>query len=278
MERRPGADPPLVRAVARTARRVAWGRRSEGRPPALVDGHEPRLRGCHRRRGDTRAGRNRDIRQTNCEGVMFANESGDNQTPASTSAANAGSVPAERVMRIAPLDLRQPRFKTAFRGFDRTEVVAFLTEAATDYEHALREIDRLRQDMHRMEDQLREHREREATLRNTLLTAQRLADEVKTAAQNEAKMIVREAQGRGDLLLQKAQVRLEEMERDITELRLRRRGVEGTLESSIQSLYHALEFIREQDKPDDKVLLHRPRTVEAPAAPRDIPRAADDRG
>ena len=33
-------------------------------------------------------------------------------------------------------------------------------------------------------------------------------------------MIVREAQGRGDLLVQKAQARLEEMERDITELRL----------------------------------------------------------
>ena len=30
------------------------------------------------------------------------------------------------------------------RGYDQTEVVAFLTEAADDYEHALREIDRLR--------------------------------------------------------------------------------------------------------------------------------------
>jgi cell division initiation protein len=212
---------------------------------------------------------------------MFPNESGETDTPASTSAGHTGSVPAERVMRIAPLDLRQQRFRTALRGFDRTEVVAFLTEAADDYEHALREIDRLRQDLHRMEGHLREHRDRETTLRNTLLTAQRLADEVKTAAQNEAKMIVREAQGRGDLLLQKSQARLEEMERDISELRLRRRGVEGTLESSIQSLYHALEFIREQDKPDDKVLLHRPRTPEGAASPRlpvDAMRVADDRG
>ena len=131
------------------------------------------------------------------------------------------------------------------RGFDRTEVVAFLTEAADDYEHALREIDRLRQDLARMEALLTEHREREANLRNTLLTAQRLADEVKEAAQNEAKMIVREAQGRADLLLQKAQVRLDEIERDINELRLRRRDVEGSLESSIQALYRALEFIRD---------------------------------
>jgi cell division initiation protein len=202
-------------------------------------------------------------------------------TPSSTSAAQTGSVPAERVMRIAPLDLRQPRFRTAVRGFDKTEVVAFLTEAADDYEHALREIDRLRQDLQRMEGLLAEHRDRENNLRNTLLTAQRLADEVKTSAQNEGKMIVREAQGRADLLLQKAQGRLEEIERDINELRLRRRDVEGSLEASIQSLYRALEFIRDQDKPEERVLLHRPRPAESSAAPRsggDVPRTADERG
>ena len=180
--------------------------------------------------------------------------------PTSTAAAAAGSAPAGRVMRIAPLDLRQPRFKPAFRGFDKTEVVAFLTEAADDYEHALREIDRLRQDLGRSEALLAEHRDREANLRNTLVTAQRLADELKQSAQAEAKMIVREAQGRSDLLLQKAQARLEDVERDINELRLRRRGVEGSLEASIQSLYHALEFIRERDKqPEGEVHLHRPR-------------------
>ena len=63
-------------------------------------------------------------------------------------------------------------------------------------------------------------------------------------------------------------------------MRLRRRGVEGTLEASIQALYHALEFIREQDRPDDRVLLHRPRQADAPSPqPRlDVPRVADERG
>src|SRR5690242_6656314 len=180
--------------------------------------------------------------------------------------------PPERVMRISPLDMRQQRFRTALRGYDRTEVVAFLTEAADDYEHALREIDRMRSDLARMEALLGEHREREANLRNTMLTAQRLADEIKEAAQNEGKLIVREAQGRADLLIQKAQGRLDEIDRDINELRLRRRDVEGSLEASIQSLYRALEFIRDQDhnRPEEKVLLHRPRVSDPPA-----PRAGD---
>ncbi len=185
--------------------------------------------------------------------------------------------PPERVMRISPLDMRQHRFHTVMRGYDKTEVVALLTEAADDYEHALREIDRMRSDLARMEALLGEHREREANLRNTLLTAQRLADEVKESAQNEAKLIVREAQGRADLLLQKAQLRLEEVERDINEMKLRRRDSEGSLEATIQALYRALEFIRDQDqqRADEKVLLHRPRQMEAQPS---LPRSTDVRG
>ena len=178
--------------------------------------------------------------------------------------------PPERVMRISPMDMRQQRFRSAFRGYDRTEVVAFLTEAADDYEHAMREIDRLRGDLMRMEALLVEHRQRENNLRDTLTTAQRLSDEMKDVAQSEAKLIIREAQGRADLLLQKAQVRLEELDRDVNELKLRRRDAEGSLEASIQALYRALEFVRDQDEArgDDKVLLHRPRTAELPSAAR----------
>lgn len=184
--------------------------------------------------------------------------------------------PPERVMRITPMDMRQQRFRTAMRGYDRTEVVAFLTEAADDYEQAMREIDRLRADLQRMEALLSEHRQREASLRDTLLTAQRLSDDLKETAQNEAKLIVREAQGRADLLLQKAQVRLEELDHDVNELKLRRRDAEGALEASIQALYRALEFIRDQDhaRGDEKLLLHRPRQADAGPAP--APRAAQD--
>jgi cell division initiation protein len=176
--------------------------------------------------------------------------------------------PPERVMRISPMDMRQQRFKTAMRGYDRTEVVAFLTEAADDYEHAMREIDRLRADLMRMEALLAEHRDRENNLRDTLLTAQRLSEEMKDSAQTEAKLIVREAQGRADALIQKAQVRLDELDHDCNEMKLRRRDAEGSVEASIQALYRALEFMRDQDatRSDEKILLHQPRRADQPAA------------
>jgi cell division initiation protein len=188
----------------------------------------------------------------------------EHQTPPRPADDPGAPQPPERVMRISPMDMRQQRFKSSMRGYDRTEVVAFLTEAADDYEHAMREIDRLRGDLMRMEALLTEHRQRENNLRDTLLTANRLSEELKEAAQIEAKLIVREAQGRADVLIQKAQVRLDEMDHDCNELKLRRRDAEGTVEGTIQALYRALEFMRDQDqaRSEEKILLHRPRQAD----------------
>ena len=187
-------------------------------------------------------------------------------------------------MKIAPLDLCQPSFRSTLRGFDRSEVVAFIAEAADDYEQSLREIDRQRQDLVRTEALLSEHREREATLRNTLLTAQKLADEVRENAQQEARVIMREAQGRADLLLENTQGRLNALDREITELRLKRGDVETSLGASIAALQHALEFISKQDQPHggEKVRLHGPRQADPEASsvtprPAASARAAGDR-
>ena len=54
-------------------------------------------------------------------------------------------------MNVSPLDLRQQRFRKAFRGFDPVEVTAFLVAVADDYEQALRETDRLRRSPHGQE-------------------------------------------------------------------------------------------------------------------------------
>jgi cell division initiation protein len=169
-------------------------------------------------------------------------------------------------MKVTPLDLRQQRFNTVMRGYDRGEVQAFLLEVADDYENALREKDKLRQDVTKLDAVLSEHRGQERNLRNTLLTAQKHADDVRETAQKEAALIVREAEGQRDLILQKAQARVDEVQREIESLRLKRREVENDIESLVRTLNSTLQFIREQDvrSREERVLLHRPRPAEAP--------------
>jgi cell division initiation protein len=178
-------------------------------------------------------------------------------------------------MNVSPLDLRQQRFRKAFRGFDRVEVTSFLAAVADDYEQALRETDRLRQDLMRMEAVLNEHREHEKNLQATMMTAQKLSDDIKATADAEAKRIIgaaeadgkrmmREAESRSDLLLEKTQARLEDIQREIDGLKLKRKDVETTIEASISTLRNTLEFVREQEarERDDRILLHRPRYAE----------------
>jgi cell division initiation protein len=172
-------------------------------------------------------------------------------------------------MNVSPLDLRQQRFRTALRGFDKIEVTSFLLAVADDYEQALRETDRLQQNLARMEAVLNEHREHERSLKTTLLAAQKLADDIKANADQEARRIVADAEGRADLLIEKAQARLESLQREIDGLKLKRKDVETSIAGTIQTLHNALDYIREQDgrEREDRILLHRPRHAEIAPAP-----------
>ena len=162
-------------------------------------------------------------------------------------------------MNVSPLDLRQQRFRSSFRGFDKVEVTAFLAAVADDYEQALRETDRLRQDVTRLEALISEHREHEKNLKSTLMTAQKIADDIKAGAQDEAKRIIRDAEHQAEFVLEKTQARLEDIQREIDGLRLKRKDVETTIESTIATLKNTLEYVREQEtrERDEKVLLHR---------------------
>ncbi|MGE0359607.1 MAG: DivIVA domain-containing protein [Vicinamibacterales bacterium] len=180
-------------------------------------------------------------------------------------------------MNVTPLDLRQQKFKTAMRGYDRAEVDALLAEVADDYEGALRDADRLRQEVARLESALAEHRSEEKSLKNTLVSAQRIADGLRDSAHQDAQRLVKEAEARADALVQRAQVRLEELQREIDGMKMRRRETETSVEAIINALKNTLDFVREQDARDrdDKVRLMRPRhadsgtgvTPAAPAAP-----------
>jgi len=181
----------------------------------------------------------------------------------------------DRRMKVSPLDLRQLRFRSALRGYDRAEVAALLAEVADDYEFALREVDKLRQEVTKMEALLSQHREHERDLRNTMITAQKLSEDIRANAETQARQVIRDAEGRSEVLLQKTQARLEDVQREIDGMKLKRREVENSLESSISTLRSTLDFIREQEQRerDEKILLHRPRQADQPQS---VPMRADE--
>jgi cell division initiation protein len=177
-------------------------------------------------------------------------------------------LPVEPALSVMPLDVRQAKFATVMRGYDREEVTTFLEQTAECFEQALRENDRLRQDIGRLEGSLNQFRALEGSLKNTLMSAQKLADDMKENATQESARLVREAEGRSEMIVQKALSRLEDVQREIDGLRMKRREAETHIEALMSALGHTLTFSREQEQREraDKSVATRPAAA-APAAP-----------
>ena len=87
--------------------------------------------------------------------------------------------------KSTPLDLRQQRFQTVMLGYDRGGCRRSCSSCGRLRKRAARER-QAAAGRRQLDAVLGEHRGQERNLRNTLLTAQKLADDIKEQAQNEA--------------------------------------------------------------------------------------------
>jgi cell division initiation protein len=143
-----------------------------------------------------------------------------------------------------PLDLRTQQFKTSIRGFDRREVSEFVASLATRYDEALRDADRLRDDLGRTQALVEEHREQERNLRATLMTAQKLADEIRLTAEQESQRIIGDAQAKAAALVQGTAPGLEALAREVAALRARREQTAADMASTVAALQATLDAVR----------------------------------
>lgn len=123
-------------------------------------------------------------------------------------------------MRITPLDIQQQQFKgKMLGGLDADDVDAFLQSVAVEMENLLRENTELKEQLTRQNRDITEMSEREKDLRETMLAAQRITEEMKANAQKEAALLLTEAQLKGDRIIADAERQLIELNAKIQEAR-----------------------------------------------------------
>ena len=150
-------------------------------------------------------------------------------------------------MRITPLDIQQKQFPMKFRGFDVEEVYAFLEVIREEMEELFRENASLKEAAQRAENQIREFRDMESTLRETLMTAQQMVEEYKTNARKEAELLVREAELKADSMLKEAQEKVIKIHEDIVDLKGIRRHFKEELKRLIENHLKMIEFDKERE-------------------------------
>jgi len=120
---------------------------------------------------------------------------------------------------LTPVDINKKEFRRAMRGYHEDEVDKFLDQVARDFEINLRKNLELEEVIQQKESQIQQYRILEDTLNNTLILAQKTAEEVKQNAAREAQLLLREARAEADEIIRQAVGQKEALEFEQAELR-----------------------------------------------------------
>lgn len=141
--------------------------------------------------------------------------------------------------RILPIDLERARLRKSLFGYARKETDGLILGAAKTMEEVLVENDRLRQELDLFRLEIGRMRAQEDTLKDTLVVAQRAADDTRAAAQRTADAMIDEARLAAQSERQAAQEKLSELRWEIERLESDRRRFK-------EEFRHLLDRYREE--------------------------------
>ena len=144
-------------------------------------------------------------------------------------------------MKITPLDIQQQQFKgKLFGGLDQEDVDAFLQTVSQEMEGLSRENSDLKEQVRRNSEAMAEMTSREVQLRDTILAAQKICEEMKANAQKEATLIISEAELKAERILADADNKLAQLGSQIQDLRREKLQFETALKSPLDTHYKML--------------------------------------
>ena len=145
-------------------------------------------------------------------------------------------------MRIHPEDTLKKTFtRKIWGGYSSTEVAEFLQSISGELEERNRETEVLTDKLRDRESSLREYRERETVLRDTISSAQKMAVKIKKDAEKEAEFILEDARQKADMIVKEARASLKTAYQDLSDLKRIHIQLKNTLRSVLQSHQDLLE-------------------------------------
>ena len=140
-------------------------------------------------------------------------------------------------MGMTPAEIRHVPIRRGLWGYRRTAVEHLLDDVADSFEEVWRERADFSDRIEHLESELQRHRELEALLRKTLVSAEAAAQEQREGARRDAERIVSEAHAEARRVTFAATAERERLEADIRRLR--------------ELLRSALSTVDEQDGDDE---------------------------
>ncbi|HEX8409772.1 MAG TPA: DivIVA domain-containing protein [Thermoanaerobaculia bacterium] len=157
------------------------------------------------------------------------------------------------MQNLTPLEIQKQTFSRGLKGYNPDEVRAYLHLVAEEIERLLRENDRLGRDVSMLREDIDDHTNRERILKDTLLSAQKVAEDLTANARKEAELIVKDAELLAERLVSQAQQRVADLERSIGDLRMERRAARNKLTTTIDMIQQMIALDAEEEANEEPI-------------------------
>jgi cell division initiation protein len=154
-------------------------------------------------------------------------------------------------VKLTPLDIRKQEFKKVMRGYDPVEVETFMEMMANEFESLLKEQNDARTKLIELESDLKNYKQIERTLQQTLMQAQEATGKTYEAARRDAESIIKEAEIKGSGIVSGANAEISKLNNEITQLRARKDSMVGRLRVLLSS---ELDLIKALEMGSDPIL------------------------
>jgi cell division initiation protein len=156
-------------------------------------------------------------------------------------------------MKITPIDISGHRFARRMRGYDQEEVRSFLNLVSTEFEKLVIETNAQKEELAQIKAGIADYKERERILKETLLTAQKLAEDIKEEARKEGRLVLKEAEIKGTQLLDQAARKASQLEGVIQNLRVERDAFEQRIRVAAEQHLRVLDMHKKQEEVEDRL-------------------------
>ena len=151
------------------------------------------------------------------------------------------------MQNLTPLEIQKQIFSRAIKGYSPDEVRAYLHLVAEEIERLVRDHDRLSRENAILREDLEDHSNRERILKDTLLSAQKVAEDLTTNARKEAELIVKDAELLAERLIGQAMQRLGDLEKAISDLKIERRAARNKLQATLDTVQQMIVLDAEEE-------------------------------
>jgi len=151
------------------------------------------------------------------------------------------------LQNLTPLEIQKQTFSRVLKGYNADEVRAYLHLIAEEIERLLKDVDRTSRENAMLREELDDHSQRERILKDTLLSAQKVSEDVKANARKEAELIVKDAELLSERLVNQAMARVADLEKAIQDLKLERHAARNKLQATLDTVQQMIMLDAEQE-------------------------------